>query len=382
MKVLVFCEYYLPGFKAGGALRTIANMVDHIGEYCGFDIYCRDRDLGDSRPFNGIINNVWNSESNSRVKYWSGSFQYYISTLFSIKKYDYDYVYVNSLFSIYFSILPVLFYTIFYRLIYSNFNVIIAPRGELSYDALNIKPSRKKNYIYLLKLLRVDRRVVFQASSSVEYADIIKSFPLAKVIIAPDLPKLLSKKPRVERSSTIFKVVFLARITPIKNLELAVRILKLLSDRIGPIDFDVYGPVENKIYWDKCCGLLAENSKNINFTYKGCANPENVEFILSSYDMLALPSKSENYGHVIIESLSVGTPVLIGSNTPWSMVEELSMGWIWREDESAILNSIIEYAQISCVERDRYRYNVSLNLALLTDLKDSVNKNLSLFGVV
>jgi glycosyltransferase involved in cell wall biosynthesis len=42
-----------------------------------------------------------------------------------------------------------------------------------------------------------------------------------------------------------------------------------------------------------------------------------VQKILSKYDLFVLPTCSENFGHVIIESLSVGTPVLISNKVLW-----------------------------------------------------------------
>ena len=47
VKILIFVGYYLPGYKGGGALRTIVNLVQHLGEEFDFWIVTRDRDLGD-----------------------------------------------------------------------------------------------------------------------------------------------------------------------------------------------------------------------------------------------------------------------------------------------------------------------------------------------
>lgn len=32
MKILTLADYYLPGYKAGGPIRTLANMVDMLGD--------------------------------------------------------------------------------------------------------------------------------------------------------------------------------------------------------------------------------------------------------------------------------------------------------------------------------------------------------------
>ena len=55
--ILVFIGNYLPGYKAGGILRNIANTVDHLSEEFEFKIVTRDRDLGDEKPYQNIILN-------------------------------------------------------------------------------------------------------------------------------------------------------------------------------------------------------------------------------------------------------------------------------------------------------------------------------------
>ena len=48
---------------------------------------------------------------------------------------------------------------------------------------------------------------------------------------------------------------------------------------------------------------------------------EEVQSVLSTQDILVLPTKSENYGHVVFEALSVGCIPIISDRTPWSLVE-------------------------------------------------------------
>src|SRR5215813_4412202 len=57
--VLVFADYYLPGFKAGGPIRTLANIMEQLGDEFEFRIVTRDRDYGDRSPYPGILTNCW-----------------------------------------------------------------------------------------------------------------------------------------------------------------------------------------------------------------------------------------------------------------------------------------------------------------------------------
>jgi glycosyltransferase involved in cell wall biosynthesis len=45
--------------------------------------------------------------------------------------------------------------------------------------------------------------------------------------------------------------------------------------------------------------------------------PETVSPTFAAYDLFAFPTLGENFGHVIFESLRVGTPVLLSDRTPW-----------------------------------------------------------------
>lgn len=49
--VLTFARYYLPGFKAGGPIRTLSNMVEALGDEFDFRIVCSDRDFMDRAAY-------------------------------------------------------------------------------------------------------------------------------------------------------------------------------------------------------------------------------------------------------------------------------------------------------------------------------------------
>ena len=109
-----------------------------------------------------------------------------------------------------------------------------------------------------------------------------------------------------------------------KNLDGALRIL---HDVQGNVQFDIYGTCEDRPYWTECEALLAALPPNVVARYKGAVRPGEVKEMLSQYDLLFLPTKGENYGHVIVEALSAGCPVLISDRTPWKELERKRVGW-------------------------------------------------------
>jgi len=71
-----------------------------------------------------------------------------------------------------------------------------------------------------------------------------------------------------------------------------------------------------------------------------------VTMTLLNYHFLVLPSLGESFGHVIVEALAAGCPLIISDTTPWQRLEEKGIGWDiplddvgrWREILNLCLN--------------------------------------------
>ena len=226
-KIICFVRFYLPGFKSGGPVRTIANLIDNIGEEYLFHIVTSDRDVYDYKSFKSIKVDDWNKAYNCEIFYRS-SFLYY---LYQIPKFfskeSYDYIYLNSFFSFQFSIIVLLFK--FLKLI-PNIKIVIAPRGEFSTSALKIKGIQKIIYLNLFKILKLDKDVIWQASSIYELNDIKNIFRRKnlRIKIAPDIPEINfgQNKKNLNWDLNPLKIIFLSRISSIKNLDFAIKVLK------------------------------------------------------------------------------------------------------------------------------------------------------------
>src|SRR5690606_23072653 len=64
--ILTFVHYYLPGYKSGGPVRTIANMVEHLSDQLDFWIVTSDRDALDSDPYPNVTIDAWNAVGKDR----------------------------------------------------------------------------------------------------------------------------------------------------------------------------------------------------------------------------------------------------------------------------------------------------------------------------
>ncbi len=55
--------------------------------------------------------------------------------------------------------------------------------------------------------------------------------------------------------------------------------------------------------------------------------PDRVAEALRANHLLFLPTRSENFGHVILEALAAGCPVLLSDRTPWRNLARAGVGW-------------------------------------------------------
>ena len=81
------------------------------------------------------------------------------------------------------------------------------------------------------------------------------------------------------------------------------------SQRERPIKFEIYGPDGGEL--SRSLRFIREHNLSETVTYKGALATETVIGRLSEVDLLVLPSRYDNFPMVILEALSVGTPVLV-----------------------------------------------------------------------
>jgi glycosyltransferase involved in cell wall biosynthesis len=93
------------------------------------------------------------------------------------------------------------------------------------------------------------------------------------------------------------------------------------------VEFHIYGPIEEMNVWKNCLEVIDAMPENIKVRYGGIVPRDLVKSYFAKYDLFLFPTHAENYGHVINESLSVGTPVLVSDNTPWKSLYHKGLGW-------------------------------------------------------
>ncbi len=330
-QILTFTSIYLPGYKGGGPIRTIASMVDMLGDDFNFKILALDRDLGSDAPYPGIKVGEWQQVGKAMVYYVSASALTCNFLRNFINSTPHEILYLNSCFSLKYSIIPLLLKR--FGLVNSAATVV-APRGEFSKGALNLKYYKKRSFLSFAMLIRLYKNVVWQASSQFEQDDILNIFSqerlstdTSRIAIAPNLsqqPKSVVCLNKESKEKGKIKIVFISRISPKKNLYGALKMLQCIK---GEVLFDIYGPIENMDYWRKCENIIEKLPASIRVQYNGMVSHDKVVDIFHRHDLFLFPTLGENFGHVIVEALVAGCPILISDQTPWKNLESAGVGW-------------------------------------------------------
>ena len=377
--ILIFIGHYLPGTKSGGILRSVENMVSILGNKYKFKIITRDKDVNSNETYKNIKINKWNQVGNAEVFYLNEDKSKFKNLIALINATSHDFLFINSFFD-----------KLSIKIIFANKlkklpsqHIIISPRGEFAWASFKLRLIRKLFYIILSRLIGLYSRLEWHVSSIHELKDLKKIMHIndKKIRIAMDLPKIVTMQDYSHESKHLYddrlKIIFLSRISEEKNLDIA---LEIISEIKRNIIFEIYGPIDSTIYWKKCKKIIDNLPKNIVVNYNGFVDPNDVLDIFSRYDLFLFPTGGENFGHVIAESISVGTKVVLSKNTPWLDLEKDNLGWNFELNEIDKFRDTIEQtSKLSLKDRITEREKVRKSFIIRFQNSKSLDENLNLF---
>jgi glycosyltransferase involved in cell wall biosynthesis len=323
--ILVLSGYYLPGFRAGGMLRSVANLVEWLGHEARFWVFTRGNDLGMSEPYPNVQLNDWNPEGQASVFYLAPGTPPANKIRQVVLDAKPDLVYLCGFFS------PLTVrYLWFHRLRkIPQKPLFLAPHGEFSPGALTVKRFKKRCFFALaVRFFGLYKGVTFLASTPQEKIDIQNALG-AQIPIA-DMPYLPPKQasaadPRAEaKAAGQMRLVFCSRVSEKKNLHWLIPILGKLQ---GDVTLDVIGPLSETAYVEKCRKLAANLPASIRLNFCGEVPHSEVLSRVGAADFFVLSTLGENFGYAIAEALLAGTPAIISDTTPWQDLQGSQAGW-------------------------------------------------------
>ena len=335
-KVLVFIDWYLPGYKAGGPVRSLANMVDHLRERIDFHIVTRNTDYTEDVPYPGIQPDSWTAlPGGERVWYASSEGMRRSVWKRLLKEERWDAIYINGLYSWWFNILPL------WLSLRGPVRRVVAVRGMLASGALRHGSLKKLLFLSFARMLDLYTDVRFQATNTEEERDIrLHISRQAEVRVVPNLArKTGAEAVHIAKETGTVRLVSLARIAVEKNTLLAIQSLKNVK---GTVRFDLYGPIYDEAYWTQCQAAIAQLPEHVEVLHHGTVTPDEVPAVLADHHALFMPSAGENFGHTMLESLTAGRPLLISDRTPWRNLEQQHAGWDLPLDRSELFTEKVD----------------------------------------
>ncbi|HLI94076.1 MAG TPA: glycosyltransferase [Puia sp.] len=322
-KILLFADWYEPGYKAGGPIRSCVNFARYMrGDYRIY-VFTSDRDLRSPEPYEGVTVNEWQRDKHGiNVYYCSPGRLTWQNIRTQMRVVQPDFIYLNSMFSVKFTIYPLLIT----RICHFDHIVVLSPRGMLRKSAIQFKAMKKRSFLRAFRLLGLQRSVRFHATDETEARDIGRYFGKGtRVSMVPNFPgPLIDDFPVPAKVPGELALLFIGRIHPIKNLHL---LLEILAKVEASVQLTIVGSLEDSTYWEKCRKLMAEFPESIRVDYAGEMANHELPAIIAKHHIFALPTKGENFGHAIFEALALGKPVLISDQTPWRGLHAAGAGW-------------------------------------------------------
>lgn len=232
-----------------------------------------------------------------------------------------------------------------------NKPVVWSPHGELSPAALRFRPRLKRLLLFLFK--GCHSTVLFHASCAEEDSQIRQHFgPNVRVREC----RTMMERPALAIRNAQRYLLFVGRIHPIKAID---RLLEALGAsalfRESDYSLIIAGPETDKAYVRVLRELVTKLDLSGKVSFIGPVQGQRKEQLYADAHLLILPSHSENFGNVVIESLAQGTPVIAADNTPWQVLEQVRAGR-WVSNDPASLQSAIEpFLTMPADQYERYR---------------------------
>lgn len=231
--------------------------------------------------------------------------------------------------------------------------VVLSPRGELYPSALKQKAFKKKLWLFIMK--KMQSQIHFHATNSYEASIIAKHFPKAKSIT--EIPNFICL-PEIQQKQYSKDFLFLGRINPIKNIHLLIEAFEEVREYKSHQDSLLLIAGEARLPYEKeYLEMLKSQVKALKLEHvvKFLGHVEGVEKdrLLANCRALILPSKSENFGNVVLEALAQKTPVIASKQTPWELLQDYNAGYWVEPKVNAIKNAMIALLKLDIKDYDQ-----------------------------
>jgi glycosyltransferase involved in cell wall biosynthesis len=215
-------------------------------------------------------------------------------------------------------------------------------------------------------------------ASNKEKENLLKLNKNLKIKVLPfGIEKDFIKRNQYKKIPVKHKALFFSRLHPVKGIEDLINCWNKINNENW--ELHVIGPKENDFFYSKINILKKKNYYNNIKFFKPIFGYKKKAKLFCKYDFLVLPSKSENFGIVILESLARGLPVLTTKNTPWLSIKKFNAGWIINNDNSELTRALKNIFNLNSRQFET-KSNNAINLAKKYKLEIVLKKYLKVYN--
>ncbi len=360
MKLFISTYLFYPS-RLGGPANTLYWLAKALVNNGGkVSVVTTDRHIEHGR----VETNIWCDVEGIRVRYCSAQRTLLIKECwYSLREMKYcDTVMLCDLFQL--QVLPVAFIAKLF-----GKKIIWSPRGELHSPAL-AGNKLKKWYIGIIRRC-FGTYAIFHATSEEEKSLILSHMgKKTKVVVIPNYIELPEQQVRKEQTIPYF--LYVGRINSIKALDRLILGIaqSRLFKQLGYI-LKIAGPNQDN-YQQVLEKMVGENGLQGKVEFVGNVFGKEKFQLYANAHFSCLLSHSENFGNVVIEALSQGTPVIASTGTPWEVLNEAKAGY-WIDNSPESIAKYIDKA----LEMSESGYTVMRHNALELAKSFDVSKNIS-----
>lgn len=213
---------------------------------------------------------------------------------------------------------------------------VISPHGMFSDYIIETNNSGKKKWIHQLLGKKLLQNSLLHVSTEMEWAESKKIIPGWEGMVVPNLVAL-STLTYQRKKNEVFTIGFLSRVDPKKGLDVLIKALAAVNHNYL---LKVAGSGD-EAYVQSIKQLAEERGITDKIEWVGWKNSEEKFQFFSGLDLFALTSHSENFAVVVIEALSVGTPVMVSNNVGlFTYVKNNDYGWVTDMQIDNITNTL------------------------------------------
>lgn len=216
--------------------------------------------------------------------------------------------------------------------------VVISPRGMLSEYIMTTSHGVLKKWIHALVGKPALRKATFHATSDLEYTECLNVIPGWQGFMLPNILQLPGQQQQKTKND-VFTMLYLSRIHPKKGLEL---LFEAMSHLQTDVRLRIAGKGDEQ-YIQELKNVASRLNISSRVDWIGWKDRSQKFTELVNADAFVLTSFNENFANVVIESLSVGTPVIISNKVGLSdYVIKNKLGWVTDLHVQSITEAINE----------------------------------------